>query len=79
MFCFQGLKNTKRGKFEGGDAHWEENKLNNYANSEIRLAEIQESLCHELSTGKDQVNTSVILYSFLTVLLLAVSFICGTI
>lgn len=54
-FFFQGLKRTANGKHEGGDAHWEEKKLRNYANSEIRLIEIQESLCHEVSLGKDQV------------------------
>ena len=55
IFHFQGLKRTARGKHEGGDAHWEEKKLSNYANSEIRLTEIQENLCHEVSLGKDQV------------------------
>ncbi|XP_017485388.1 PREDICTED: cysteine-rich with EGF-like domain protein 2 [Rhagoletis zephyria] len=50
----EGLKRTARGKHEGGDAHWEEKKLSNYANSEIRLTEIQENLCHEVSLGKDQ-------------------------
>jgi len=49
------LKRTSRGKHEGGDAYWEENRLTNYADSEIRLVEIQESLCHEISAGKDQV------------------------
>ena len=47
---------TSRGKHEGGDAHWEEKKLNNYGNSEIRLIEIQENLCQELPNGKDQVS-----------------------
>lgn len=55
QITFQGLKRTARGKHEGGDAHWEEKKLSNYANSEIRLIEIQESLCHEVALGKDQV------------------------
>lgn len=50
----KGLKMTSRGKHEGGDAHWEEKKLNNYGNSEIRLIEIQENLCQELPNGKDQ-------------------------
>ncbi len=49
------MDRTSRGKYEGGDTHWEENKLGSYANSEIRLTEIQELLCNELSTGKDQV------------------------
>nr|XP_027196690.1 cysteine-rich with EGF-like domain protein 2 [Dermatophagoides pteronyssinus] len=50
----KGLKHTARGKHEGGDAHWEENKLNNYADSEIRLTEIQENLCNDVKSGKDQ-------------------------
>ncbi|XP_054163183.1 cysteine-rich with EGF-like domain protein 2 [Oppia nitens] len=49
-----GLERTKRGKFEGGDTNWEESKLRSYSNSEIRLTEIQEMLCNELSSGKDQ-------------------------
>jgi len=50
----EGLKRTSRGKHEGGDADWEENKMLNYANSEIRLIEIQEHLCLEVPSGKDQ-------------------------
>ncbi|CAG2176877.1 unnamed protein product, partial [Oppiella nova] len=53
----QGVERTSRGKHEGGDSHWEESRLGSYANSEIRLTEIQELLCHELSAGKDQVLT----------------------
>ncbi|CAG2114041.1 unnamed protein product, partial [Medioppia subpectinata] len=49
-----GVERTARGKFEGGDTHWEEAKMGSYANSEIRLTEIQELLCSELATGKDQ-------------------------
>ena len=51
----KGLERTSRGKYEGGDTHWEEKKLGSYANSEIRLTEIQEQLCSELSAGKDEV------------------------
>ncbi|XP_049873134.1 cysteine-rich with EGF-like domain protein 2 [Pectinophora gossypiella] len=44
---------TSRGKFEGGDTAWEESKLRSYARSEIRLVEIQESLCSELHKYQD--------------------------
>ncbi len=49
------MERTSRGKFEGGDADWEEKKLKSYSNSEVRLVEIQEKLCTELSKGSDQV------------------------
>lgn len=49
------MERTSRGKFEGGDADWEEKKLRSYANSEVRLVEIQEKLCSDLSKGEDQV------------------------
>lgn len=47
------LKKTSRGKFEGGDTAWEESKLKSYSRSEIRLVEIQEGLCSELSMHQD--------------------------
>ncbi|XP_046460090.1 cysteine-rich with EGF-like domain protein 2 isoform X1 [Daphnia pulex] len=50
----KGMERTSRGKFEGGDADWEEKKLRSYANSEVRLVEIQEKLCSDLSKGEDQ-------------------------
>lgn len=54
---FKALVKTAGGKHEGGDAHWEENKLNNYADSEIRLAEIQEDLCNDLdNNSRDSVS-----------------------
>lgn len=44
----KGLERTSRGKFEGGDAAWEEEKLKiSYKRSEIRLVDIQEGLCKE--------------------------------
>lgn len=49
------MTKTARGKFEGGDADWEEKKLRSYSNSEVRLVEIQEKLCSEVSRGEDQV------------------------
>lgn len=52
------MDRTSRGKFEGGDADWEEKKLRSYANSEVRLVEIQEKLCTDVSKGEDQVNSS---------------------
>ncbi|XP_017772120.1 PREDICTED: cysteine-rich with EGF-like domain protein 1, partial [Nicrophorus vespilloides] len=38
----RGMERTEKGKFEGGDAAWEEEKLKSYSKSEIRLVEIQE-------------------------------------
>ncbi|XP_045526831.1 cysteine-rich with EGF-like domain protein 2 isoform X1 [Pieris brassicae] len=43
-----GLDRTTRGKYEGGDAAWEEEKLKkSYKRSEMRLVDIQEGLCKE--------------------------------
>ncbi|EFA11210.1 cysteine-rich with EGF-like domain protein 2 [Tribolium castaneum] len=50
----KGIEKTKKGKFEGGDTAWEEEKLGSYATSEIRLIEIQESVCSDVVEGKDQ-------------------------
>ncbi|XP_044765319.1 cysteine-rich with EGF-like domain protein 2 [Coccinella septempunctata] len=50
----KGIEQTSKGKFEGGDAAWEEQKLGSYANSEIRLTEIQENICSDVEEGKDQ-------------------------
>lgn len=49
-----GLERTMRGKHEGGDTHWEEKNLRSYSDSEVRLVEIQEELCSELTKGKAQ-------------------------
>ncbi|KAK6635664.1 hypothetical protein RUM44_000918 [Polyplax serrata] len=49
-----GMEKTSRGKFEGGDAAWEEEKMGSYASSEVRLIEIQENLCSEIEKGKFQ-------------------------
>ncbi|CAH0405732.1 unnamed protein product [Chilo suppressalis] len=44
----KGLERTARGKYEGGDAAWEEEKLKkSYKRSEIRLIDIQEGICKE--------------------------------
>ena len=45
---------TSRGKFEGGDADWEESRLGSYLDSEVRLIEIQEKLCGDALKGKDE-------------------------
>lgn len=46
-------RKTSRGKFEGGDAAWEEKKQKSYARSEVRLVEVQEGLCSELNKHQD--------------------------
>lgn len=50
----KGLEETSRGKHEGGDTSWEEKNLKNYADSEVRLVEIQENLCDHVKKGKAQ-------------------------
>ncbi|KAL3289976.1 hypothetical protein HHI36_023357 [Cryptolaemus montrouzieri] len=50
----KGIERTAKGKFEGGDTAWEEEKLGSYAKSEIRLTEIQEKLCSDVEEGRDQ-------------------------
>lgn len=51
----KGVERTKNGHYTGGDAAWEEDNKKSYFNSELRLTEIQEGLCTELSVAKDQV------------------------
>lgn len=51
------MKDTERGKHDGGDAAWEEKKLGSYKTSEVRLTEIQENLCKEVKRGQDQCHT----------------------
>ncbi|XP_068628661.1 cysteine-rich with EGF-like domain protein 2 isoform X2 [Battus philenor] len=44
----RGLDRTSRGKYEGGDAAWEEEKLKkSYKRSEMRLIDIQDGVCKE--------------------------------
>lgn len=50
----KGLDITARGKHEGGDTSWEERNLKSYTDSEVRLVEIQEQLCEDVTTGKAQ-------------------------
>ncbi|ODN00589.1 Cysteine-rich with EGF-like domain protein 2-A [Orchesella cincta] len=49
-----GLERTAKGHYGGGDTAWEEENKKVYKNSELRLVEIQEGLCNEISQGKDQ-------------------------
>jgi hypothetical protein len=48
------MEKTSRGKFEGGDSAWEEDKLGSYKTSEVRLIEIQEGLCKDIEYGQTQ-------------------------
>ena len=51
----KGMEKTMRGKHEGGDTSWEERNLKSYSDSEVRLVEIQEQLCADVSSkGKAQ-------------------------
>ncbi|XP_018327728.1 cysteine-rich with EGF-like domain protein 2 [Agrilus planipennis] len=50
----RGLDKTAKGKFEGGDAAWEEQNQGSYATSEVRLVEIQEHICSDVKEGSDQ-------------------------
>lgn len=49
-----GMERTKRGKLGGGDAAWEEKSGQKYATSEVRLAEITEQLCKDVTRGETQ-------------------------
>ncbi|XP_051172044.1 cysteine-rich with EGF-like domain protein 2 [Leptopilina boulardi] len=49
-----GMNATKRGKYEGGDSAWEEDKLGSYSRSELRFTEIQELMCKDVKQGKNQ-------------------------
>ena len=51
------MEKTERGKFEGGDTAWEEEKMKSYKVSEVRLIEVQEHLCKEVDRGQRQVKT----------------------
>ena len=51
----KGMERTARGKFEGGDADWEErNQVSGYASSEVRFVEIEEELCKDVERGEQQ-------------------------
>jgi len=49
------MEKTAKGHFGGGDTAWEEENGLIYKDSEVRLAEIHESLCTEITSGKEQV------------------------
>jgi len=49
------MEKTAKGHYGGGDTAWEEENKKIYKNSELRLTEIQEGLCGDVSVGKDQV------------------------
>lgn len=49
------MEKTAKGHFGGGDTAWEEEKGILYKDSDLRLAEIHERLCNEITIGKDQV------------------------
>ncbi|XP_055680328.1 cysteine-rich with EGF-like domain protein 2 [Lutzomyia longipalpis] len=49
-----GMRKTERNKHDGGDAAWEEERLGSYKTSEVRLVEIQESLCNDVTRGTAQ-------------------------
>ncbi|XP_055929454.1 protein disulfide isomerase Creld1-like isoform X1 [Argiope bruennichi] len=50
----KAVDETTRQSFAGGDADWEREKLGAYENSELRFIEIQEKLCSDITSGKDQ-------------------------
>lgn len=56
ILLFQGIEKTAKGNFAGGDTAWEEEKQKIYAKSEVRLIEIQEKMCSEVSGFLDQVS-----------------------
>ncbi|MPC96549.1 Cysteine-rich with EGF-like domain protein 1 [Portunus trituberculatus] len=51
----KGIESTARGKYEGGDSAWEEEKKLSYKKSEVRLIEIQEKMCKDVERGQKQV------------------------
>jgi len=48
-----GIDKTAMGQFTGGDAAWVEENRKTYKDSELRLTEIQEMLCSDVTVGKD--------------------------
>lgn len=51
------MDKTARGNHQGGDTAWEEERLRSYKSSEVRLVEIQDTLCKDVSRGEDQCHT----------------------
>lgn len=60
----KAMEETTRQSFEGGDADWERKKLGAYENSELRFIEIQERLCIDVTSGKDQCYNLAELYEY---------------
>jgi len=50
----RGMEKTNKGHYGGGDTAWEEENKKVYKNSELRLVEIHEGLCSDVTIGKDQ-------------------------
>lgn len=48
------MEKTSRGKYEGGDTAYEEEKLGSYKYSEVRFVEVHELLCKDTVRGVDQ-------------------------
>ncbi|CAB0018883.1 unnamed protein product [Nesidiocoris tenuis] len=48
------MARTNKRHFGGGDTAYEEEKLGDYAVSEVRLAEVQEGLCADVKRGQNQ-------------------------
>lgn len=53
------MDKTSRGKYEGGDTAYEEEKMGKYKYSEVRLVEIHEQLCTDVTRGRDQCHALV--------------------
>lgn len=51
---FTGMEMTTRGKYEGGDTAYEEEKLGSYKYSEVRFVEIHDQLCKDVVRGQTQ-------------------------
>jgi len=45
------LEETENSNYAGGDTSWEEEKLGSYANSEVRLVEILDTVCRNHEVG----------------------------
>lgn len=51
VYFIQGYDETARNAYDGGDTSWEKKSKNRYADSELRLTEIQEKICDDVFTG----------------------------
>lgn len=51
------MEKTAKGKHDGGDAEWENKRLKAYQVSEIRLTEIQETLCKDAGHNEQHCHT----------------------